>query len=148
MRSILLRVYVASAITLPGKKTAMVHWVYIHSKTFLQVIIQIRFIFIIILMTFSSKFHLACMLRVLMDQSIHAHVWNTDGLLFILKIKSASTPLSGSFLILEQKKTQDGFYLTQSIFSRKVSLWASCQLAWNSWPEFKAMLKLNYLPLC
>lgn len=57
-----------------------------------------------------------------MDQSIHAHVWNTDGLLFILKIKSASTPLSGSFLILEQKKTQDGFYLTQSIFSRKFSL--------------------------
>lgn len=57
-----------------------------------------------------------------MDQNIHAHVWNTDDLLFILKIKSASTPLSGSFLILEQKKTQDGFYLTQSIFSRKVSL--------------------------
>ena len=57
-----------------------------------------------------------------MDQNIHAHVWNTDGFLFILKIKSASTPLSGSFLILEQKKTQDGFYLTQSIFSRKVSL--------------------------
>ena len=57
-----------------------------------------------------------------MDQNIHAHVWNTDDLLFILKIKSASTLLSGSFLILEQKKTQDGFYLTQSIFSRKVSL--------------------------
>ena len=58
----------------------------------------------------------------LMDQKIHAHVWNTDGLLLILKIKSAPTLLSGSFLILEQKKTPDWFYLTQSIFSRKVSL--------------------------
>ena len=57
-----------------------------------------------------------------MDQNIHAHVWNTDGLLFILKIKSASTLLSGSFLILEQKKAPDWFYLTQSIFSGKVSL--------------------------